>query len=222
VAGNMGVVPPQSGFLAGLRALTEKYGTLLIFDEVMTGFRVDYHSAQGRYQIAPDLTTMGKVLGGGLPVGAYGGKKEMMDWIAPAGPVYQAGTLSGNPITMAAGYATLTNLTPEAYEDLERKGARLEEGLRQNAAAAGIPLQINRVGSMICPFFTDEKVTNYTQAKRADTERFAEYFCYMLAEGVLIPPSPFEGMFISTAHSEEEIEQTIVAHRVALSKLKNK
>jgi glutamate-1-semialdehyde 2,1-aminomutase len=222
VAGNMGVVPPQPGFLAGLRALTQKYETVLIFDEVMTGFRVDYHSAQGKYQIAPDLTTMGKVLGGGLPVGAYGGKKELMDWVAPAGPVYQAGTLSGNPITMAAGYATLTNLTPEAYEDLERKGARLEEGLRQNAAAAGIPVQINRVGSMVCPFFTSEKVTNYTQAKRADTERFAEYFRYMLAEGVLIPPSQFEGMFISTAHSEEEIEQTIVAHRVALSKLKNK
>jgi glutamate-1-semialdehyde 2,1-aminomutase len=220
VAGNMGVVPPEPGFLEGLRELTEQYGTVLIFDEVMTGFRVGYHSAQGRYGVMPDLTTMGKVIGGGLPVGAYGGKREIMEKIAPVGPVYQAGTLSGNPLAMAAGYATLTEMTPEAYEELERKGQKLEEGLRKNAEEAGIPFHINRVGSMLCFFFTGERVVSYTQAKMADTDRFAEYFRYMLEEGVLIPPSQFEGMFLSTAHTDEDLERTIEANRKALQKLK--
>ncbi|MBA4496300.1 glutamate-1-semialdehyde 2,1-aminomutase [Paenactinomyces guangxiensis] len=219
VAGNMGVVPPQPGFLEGLREITEKYETLLIFDEVMTGFRVDYYSAQGRYNITPDLTTMGKVIGGGLPVGAYGGKREIMEMIAPTGPVYQAGTLSGNPLAMAAGYATLSAMTQEAYEELERKGKRIEEGFRKNAEAAGIPHHINRVGSMVCLFFTGEKVTSYTQAKQADTERFANYFRSMLEAGILIPPSQFEGMFVSMAHTNEDIERTIEANRVALTAL---
>jgi glutamate-1-semialdehyde 2,1-aminomutase len=168
----------------------------------------------------PDLTTMGKVIGGGLPVGAYGGKREIMEKIAPVGPVYQAGTLSGNPLAMAAGYATLTEMTPEAYEELERKGQKLEEGLRKNAEEAGIPFHINRVGSMLCFFFTGERVVSYTQAKMADTDRFAEYFRYMLEEGVLIPPSQFEGMFLSTAHTDEDLERTIEANRKALQKLK--
>jgi glutamate-1-semialdehyde 2,1-aminomutase len=219
VAGNMGVVPPEPGFLEGLREITTRYGSLLILDEVMTGFRVDYHSAQGRYQVMPDLTTMGKVIGGGLPVGAYGGKKEIMEWIAPNGPVYQAGTLSGNPLAMAAGKATLEGMTPEAYEELERKGKRLEEGLRENADRVGIPMQINRVGSMVCPFFTDQKVTNYQQARQSNLERFARYFQLMLEQGVLLPPSQFEGMFISLAHTEEDLEKTIQANRIALEQL---
>lgn len=220
IAGNMGVVPPLPGFLEGVRELTAQHGTLLIFDEVMTGFRVDYHSAQGRFGITPDLTTMGKVIGGGLPVGAYGGKREILEQIAPVGPVYQAGTLSGNPLAMAAGYATLTEMTPEAYEELERKGRILEEGFRRNAEEAGIPYHINRVGSMICLFFTGEQVTSYTQARKADTQRFAEYFRYMVEEGVLIPPSQFEGMFISMAHSDEDLAHTLEANRRALMKLK--
>jgi glutamate-1-semialdehyde 2,1-aminomutase len=220
VAGNMGVVPPLPGFLEGVREITAQYGTLLIFDEVMTGFRVDYYSAQGRFNIMPDLTTMGKVIGGGLPVGAYGGKREIMEQIAPTGPVYQAGTLSGNPLAMAAGYATLTEMTPEAYEELERKGRVLEEGLRKNADEAGIPTHINRVSSMVCLFFTGEKVVNYETAKTADTKRFAEYFRYMVEEGVLIAPSQFEGMFISMAHSDEDLARTLEANRNALKKLK--
>jgi glutamate-1-semialdehyde 2,1-aminomutase len=219
VAGNMGVVPPQPGFLEGLRQLTEDYGIVLIFDEVMTGFRVDYYSAQGRYGVIPDLTTMGKVIGGGLPVGAYGGKREIMEMIAPAGSVYQAGTLSGNPLAMASGIATLRELTPASYEQLEQKGARLEEGLRANAKEAGIAHHINRVGSMVCLFFTDQSVISYNQAKTADTERFATYYRHMLAEGILLPPSQFEGMFISLAHRDEDIERTIEANRIALQKL---
>lgn len=220
IAGNMGVVPPLPGFLQGLRDITEKYGTLLIFDEVMTGFRVDYHCAQGRFGITPDLTTMGKVIGGGLPVGAYGGKREIMEQIAPAGPIYQAGTLSGNPLAMAAGYTTLQELgKPGVYEALEKKAARLEEGLRQNSLEAGIPFTINRVGSMVGLFFTDQQVTNYESAKTSDLDRFAKYFRNMVEEGVSLPPSQFEGMFLSTAHSDEDIEFTIAAHRNALKNL---
>lgn len=219
VAGNMGVIPPNPGYLEEVRRLTEEGGALLIFDEVMTGFRVDYHSAQGRYQVMPDLTTMGKVIGGGLPVGAYGGKKEIMQMIAPEGPVYQAGTLSGNPIAMAAGKATLLEMTPDQYDALEEKGKRLEEGFYQNAKEAGIPVQINRVGSMVCLFFTDHPVENYQQAQSSDTERFKRYFQYMLEEGILLPPSQFEGMFVSVAHSAEDIERTIEANRNALKRL---
>lgn len=220
VAGNMGVVPPLPGFLEGLREITRQYGTLLIFDEVMTGFRVDYHCGQGLFGIDPDLTTMGKVIGGGLPVGAYGGKREIMEQIAPSGPVYQAGTLSGNPLAMTAGYATLSELGQEGvYEELERKAARLEEGLRKNAEERGIPYSINRVGSMLCMFFTGEKVVSYAQSKNADTKMFAQYFRNMLEEGIMLAPSQFEGMFISTAHSDEDIERTIEASRSALAKL---
>jgi glutamate-1-semialdehyde 2,1-aminomutase len=219
VAGNMGVVPPQLGFLEGLREITEQYGILLIFDEVMTGFRVDYHSAQGRYGIMPDITTMGKVIGGGLPVGAYGGKQEIMQMIAPVGTVYQAGTLSGNPLAMAGGIATLRELTPQSYDALELKGARMEEGLRQNAKEVGIPYHINRVGSMVCLFFSGEPVISYEQARLADTEMFAKYFRLMLDEGVLLPPSQFEGMFISLAHSDDDITKTLEASRKALKQL---
>lgn len=220
IAGNMGVVPPEPGFLEGIREITKQYGALLIFDEVMTGFRVDYHSAQGRYGIDPDLTTMGKVIGGGLPVGAYGGKREIMEQVAPIGPVYQAGTLSGNPLAMAAGIATLREMTPEKYEELEQKGRILEEGLLKNAEEAGIPICLNRVGSMVCLFFTEEKVTNYAKARTSDIQRFAAYFRYMLEEGILIAPSQFEGMFISTAHTDEDLARTIEANRNALKKLK--
>lgn len=219
VAGNMGVIPPHPEFLEELRRLTTEKGIVLIFDEVMTGFRVDYHSAQGRYQILPDLTTMGKVIGGGLPVGAYGGKEEIMRLIAPDGPVYQAGTLSGNPIAMAAGKATLLEMTPAKYQSLEEKGKRLAAGFRQNAEEAGIPVCVNQVGSLVCLFFTEEIVTNYQQAKTADLERFQVYFRQMVEQGILLPPSQFEGMFISTAHSFEDIERTIEANRIALKKL---
>ncbi|WCK53665.1 glutamate-1-semialdehyde 2,1-aminomutase [Aneurinibacillus sp. Ricciae_BoGa-3] len=220
VAGNMGVVPPQPGFLEGLRQLTEQHGTVLIFDEVMTGFRVDYHCAQGRFGITPDLTTMGKVIGGGLPVGAYGGKEEIMRQIAPDGPVYQAGTLSGNPLAMTAGYATLKELgKPGVYEELESKAARLEEGIAANARELGIPVHLNRVGSMVGMFFTGEKVVNYETARTSNLERFSKYFRLMAEAGVSLPPSQFEGMFISTAHSAEDIERTIQANYEAFKQL---
>ncbi|WNQ12950.1 glutamate-1-semialdehyde 2,1-aminomutase [Paenibacillus aurantius] len=219
VAGNMGVVPPAEGFLQGLRDVTSRYGSLLIFDEVMTGFRVDYHCAQGLYGITPDLTCLGKVIGGGLPVGAYGGRREIMEQIAPSGPIYQAGTLSGNPLAMAAGFTTLSLLTPAVYEELERKAARLEEGFRRNAEEAGVARTINRVGSMVCPFFTAEKVVNYETAKTSDLGRFTRYFSRLLDLGIVIAPSQFEGMFVSAAHSDEDIEVTIAANREALQGL---
>lgn len=219
VAGNMGVVPPLPGFLQGLRDITEQYGSLLIFDEVMTGFRVGYHCAQGLYGITPDLTCFGKVIGGGLPVGAYGGKRELMEMIAPSGPIYQAGTLSGNPLAMAAGYATLKLLTPETYERLEQKAVRLQLGFEQNAEKRGIATTINRVGSMVCPFFTDKTVINFETAKTSDLDRFKTYFAAMLDLGVSVAPSQFEGMFISGVHSEEDIDATIAAHNEALGRL---
>jgi len=219
VAGNMGVVPPRPGFLQGLRDVTRQYGSLLIFDEVMTGFRVDYHCAQGLFGITPDLTCLGKVIGGGLPVGAYGGRREIMEQMAPSGPIYQAGTLSGNPLAMIAGYTTLKLLTPESYRELERKSARLAEGFAANAAKRGIPCTINRVGSMICPFFTDREVVNYETAKTSDLERFTRYFAGLLDHGVNIAPSQFEGMFLSTAHTDEDIEATLEAHDKALARL---
>ncbi len=220
IAGNMGVVLPKPGFLQGLRELTSRYGSLLIFDEVMTCFRVDYGCAQGLFDIRPDLTCFGKVIGGGLPVGAYGGRRELMEQMAPVGPIYQAGTLSGNPLAMVAGYTTLQLLAqPEAYETLEARGRRLEEGLLTNAREAGVALTINRVGSMICPFFTDVAVTDYESAKTSDLERFKRYYGAMLDLGVSLPPSQFEGMFISLAHSEQDIEDTIAAQREALRRL---
>ncbi|WP_018752344.1 glutamate-1-semialdehyde 2,1-aminomutase [Paenibacillus sanguinis] len=219
VAGNMGVVPPLPGFLEGLRSITEKYGSLLIFDEVMTGFRVDMHCAQGRFGITPDLTCLGKVIGGGLPVGAYGGKREIMEHIAPNGPIYQAGTLSGNPLAMVAGYTTLSLLTPQVYDRLEHLSAKLEAGFVRNAKERGIPCTINRVGSMVCPFFTDSQVINYETAKSSDIALFNKYFAAMLEQGINVAPSQFEGMFVSGAHTEEDIDLTIEAHRLALQAL---
>lgn len=219
VAGNMGVVPPQPGFLEGLRKLTTEHGSLLIFDEVMTGFRVDRHCAQGRFGVTPDLTCLGKVIGGGLPVGAYGGKREIMEQIAPVGPIYQAGTLSGNPLAMTAGYTTLSLLTPEVYDRLEMLSARLEAGFIANAKEKGIPCRINRVGSMVCPFFTEAEVVNYDTAKSSDLDMFRRYFAAMIEEGINIAPSQFEGMFVSGVHTEADIDATIEAHRRALQKL---
>lgn len=219
IAGNMGVVPPLPGFLQGLRELTEQYGSLLIFDEVMTGFRVHYSSAQGLYRIKPDITCFGKVIGGGLPVGAYGGRRDLMELMAPSGPIYQAGTLSGNPLAMAAGYTTLKLLTPETYELLERQAVRLQRGFEANAKAAGIASTINRVGSMVCPFFTETHVINYDTAKTADLERFKMYFAAMLELGVSVAPSQFEGMFVSAVHTDEDIDATIAANAAALSRL---
>jgi len=219
IAGNMGVVPPQPGFLEGLRAITTQYGSLLIFDEVMTGFRVGYHCAQGLFNIAPDLTCFGKVIGGGLPVGAYGGRRELMEQMAPSGPIYQAGTLSGNPLAMIAGYTTLKLMDEAAYVQLERMGAKLEAGLLSNAKKYGVPLTVNRVGSMVCPFFTDTSVVDFDTARTSDLERFKAYFAQMLDQGISVPPSQFEGMFLSIVHSDQDIEQTIAAHEIALQRL---
>ncbi|WP_456273856.1 glutamate-1-semialdehyde 2,1-aminomutase [Bacillus sp. AK031] len=220
VAGNMGVVPPQPGFLESLREITEKHGALLIFDEVMTGFRVGYNCAQGYYGVTPDLTCLGKVIGGGLPVGAYGGKAEIMEQIAPSGPIYQAGTLSGNPLAMTAGYETLSQLTPESYKEFERKADRLEEGLKAAAEKYDIPHTINRAGSMIGIFFTNDEVKNYEGAKSSDLDLFASYYREMANEGVFLPPSQFEGLFLSTAHTDEDIEKTIEAAEKAFQRIK--
>lgn len=215
VAGNMGVVPPQPGFLEGLREITEQYGSLLIFDEVMTGFRVGYHCAQGYFNITPDITCLGKVIGGGLPVGAYGGKAEIMENIAPSGPIYQAGTLSGNPLAMTAGYETLLQLTPETYDEFGRKADQLEAGLKEAAEMYDIPHTINRVGSMIGIFFTNEDVINFEKASTSDLSLFANYYKEMIQQGVFLPPSQFEGLFLSTAHTDEDIKQTITAAKKA-------
>ncbi|MGG1397774.1 glutamate-1-semialdehyde 2,1-aminomutase [Bacillus salipaludis] len=220
VAGNMGLVPPQPGFLEGLREITTQYGALLIFDEVMTGFRVGYNCAQGYFNITPDLTTLGKVIGGGLPVGAYGGKAEIMERIAPSGSIYQAGTLSGNPLAMTAGYETLSQLTPEHYEEFIRKGDLLEKGIKAAAEKYDIPITFNRAGSMIGFFFTNEDVINYETAKTSNLEFFAEYFRQMADQGIFVPPSQFEGLFLSTEHSDEDIEKTIQAAENAFSKLR--
>ena len=219
VAGNMGVVPPQPGFLEGLRKLTEENGTLLIFDEVMTGFRVDYGCAQEYFGIKPDLTCLGKVIGGGLPVGAFGGKREIMEKIAPAGPIYQAGTLSGNPLAMTAGYETLSRLTKESYAYFRKLGDLLEAGFREAATKYNIPHTVNRAGSMIGFFFTNEDVIDFESAKTSDLTLFAEYFKLMAEEGIFLPPSQFEGLFISTAHTEEHIEKTVRAFHTVFEKL---
>ncbi|MGG2064216.1 glutamate-1-semialdehyde 2,1-aminomutase [Bacillus sp. S14(2024)] len=220
VAGNMGVVPPLPGFLQGLRDVTTEYGALLIFDEVMTGFRVAYNCGQGYFGVTPDLTCLGKVIGGGLPVGAYGGKAEIMKQVAPSGPIYQAGTLSGNPLAMTAGYETLVQLTPESYKEFERKAEILEKGLHEVAVKYDIPHCINRAGSMVGIFFTDEKVINYETAKTSNLEYFAAYYREMVEQGIFLPPSQFEGLFLSTAHSDADIEATIAAAEIAMSKLK--
>lgn len=212
VAGNMGLVPPQPGFLAGLREITRRHGALLIFDEVITGFRVGWSGAQGLYGIEPDLTCLGKVLGGGLPVGAYGGPAAIMGKIAPAGPVYQAGTLAGNPLAVRAGLAALTQLkAPGFYDRLAAAAARLADGLRSALAPAGVPYQVQQLGSMLTVFFTQEPVTNLADAQQADTEAYGVFFRAMLAQGVYLPPSQFEAMFVSAAHDDTVIQATIDA-----------
>jgi glutamate-1-semialdehyde 2,1-aminomutase len=211
VAGNMGCVPPLPGYLEALRDITARFGALLILDEVMTGFRVAFGGAQQRYGIRPDLTTLGKVIGGGLPVGAYGGRKDIMSKVAPVGPIYQAGTLSGNPLAVAAGLATLRYLKrhPEVYGQLEARAGEL-------CAAAPAGLMVNRVGSMFTWFFTEQPVTDYESAKRSDTARFARFFRGMLERGIYLAPSQFEAAFVSAAHSEEDVRRTVVAAREAL------
>ncbi|HEX5505252.1 MAG TPA: glutamate-1-semialdehyde 2,1-aminomutase [Thermomicrobiales bacterium] len=217
VAGNMGVVPPAPGFLEGLREVTHEAGALLIFDEVITGFRVAYGGAQERYGVRADLTCLGKIIGGGLPVGAYGGRRDLMELVAPLGPVYQAGTLSGNPLAMAAGIATLRLLRrPGVYAELEEQGAVLGDGLVAAARAAGVPAHGTRVGSMLSLFFTAEPVADYAGAKRSDTARFARYHAGMLARGVYLAPSQFEATFVSTAHTAADLRATLDAARAAL------
>ena len=217
VAGNMGVVPPAPGFLQGLRRLTEESEALLVFDEVITGFRVAYGGAQHMYGVSPDLTCLGKIIGGGMPVGAYGARREIMETVSPLGPMYQAGTLSGNPVAMAAGIATLDELKrPGRYEELESKAQRLEEGFRRAFAQAETPLQINRVGSMMTLFFNESRVTGWSSVSESDGDGFARFFHRMLEEGVYLPPSPFEAMFVSTAHGETDIDATIEAAAQAL------
>jgi glutamate-1-semialdehyde 2,1-aminomutase len=220
IAGNMGVVPPEPGFLQGLRALTAEHGALLIFDEVITGFRASYGGAQALYGVCPDLTCLGKIIGGGLPVGAYGGRRDLMEQIAPSGPVYQAGTLSGNPLAVSAGLATLKLLAkPKVYETLEAKGAMLSAGLADAAKAAGVPAQINRAGSVLTVFFTSTPVRDYATAKTSDTARFARFFSSMLDAGIYLPPSQYEAWFLSLAHTEREIQRTLKAARAAFGNL---
>jgi glutamate-1-semialdehyde 2,1-aminomutase len=209
VAGNMGCVPPAEGYLEGLREITSEYGTLLIFDEVMTGFRLARGGAQERFGVTPDLTTLGKIIGGGLPVGAYGGRREIMDLVAPTGPVYQAGTLSGNPLAMAAGLATLRATgEPGFYERLEELGRRWRQGMNEAASAGGVPFAINQVGSMASIFFTGGPVTDFATAASSDTEAFKDFFWHMISRGVYLAPSQYEAGFISTAHSERDLEMT--------------
>ncbi|SEA52277.1 glutamate-1-semialdehyde 2,1-aminomutase [Thalassobacillus cyri] len=213
VAGNMGVVPPQDNFLQELRKITEDNGTVLIFDEVMTGFRLGYNCAQGHFGITPDMTCLGKVIGGGLPVGAYGGKKEIMERVAPTGDIYQAGTLSGNPLAMTAGYETLKAMDRAAYEAINEKVDRLIEGFTDAAIENDIPLTVNRAGSMVGFFFNKEGVYNFETASSSNLELFAKYYRGMIEEGIFLPPSQFEGLFLSTAHTDEDIEKTIEAAR---------
>ncbi len=211
VAANMGVVPPKKGFLTGLRRLCNENSSLLIFDEVITGFRLSLSGAQGYFDIEPDLTTFGKIIGGGMPVGAYGGRKDVMKLIAPNGPVYQAGTLSGNPVAMAAGLAQLRILqeTPEFYEELNYKADVFFEGMQEAVRAAGKPWVVNHVGSLGSIFFTEQPVTNYAEAKTSDTVKFGEYFSYMMQNGIYLAPSQFEAMFLSGAMTEEELSKTL-------------
>ncbi|HEX4355225.1 MAG TPA: glutamate-1-semialdehyde 2,1-aminomutase [Polyangiales bacterium] len=217
VVGNMGCVPPAPGFLELLRSVTKQYGSLLVFDEVMTGFRLAYGGAQARFDITPDLTTLGKIIGGGLPVGAYGGRREIMERVSPLGPVYQAGTLSGNPLAVAAGLATLELLRePGVYERLESSAAAIENMLREQAAADGVGLRVQRVGSMLTPFFHDGEVRSWDDAVRCDRKRFARFHRALLDHGVYWPPSQFEAGFVSLAHDDAALEKTRAAIAVAL------
>jgi glutamate-1-semialdehyde 2,1-aminomutase len=214
VAGNMGCVPPAAGYLEGLRGITAENGTLLIFDEVMTGFRLARGGAQERFGVTPDLTCLGKIIGGGLPVGAYGGRREIMELVAPSGPVYQAGTLSGNPLAMAAGLATLRAAGESGfYERLERLGERWRQGMREAASAGDIPFTINQIGSMVSFFFTGGPVTDFATAAASDTEAFKDFFWHMVSRGIYLAPSQYEAGFISCAHSEEDLVKTFEAAR---------
>ena len=220
VAGNMGVVLPEPSFLEGLRELTKRYGTILIFDEVMTGFRVSYGGAQFRFGIEPDITCLGKIIGGGLPVGAYGGKREVMEQMAPSGPIYQAGTLSGNPLAMAAGLATLKLLQkPGTYEDLEEKTGKLAQGLQSIAQEKGLPIWVNRIGAMFSAFFTDQQVKDYQSVSSSDVELFAKFFIGMLERGVYLAPSQFEAVFVSTSHTDSDLDFTLEQAKAVISRL---
>jgi glutamate-1-semialdehyde 2,1-aminomutase len=220
VAGNMGCVPPREGFLQGLRQICDEHGALLIFDEVMTGFRVAYNGAQSLYGIKPDLTTLGKVIGGGMPIGAYGGRRDLMKLVSPLGPMYQAGTLSGNPIAVAAGKSTLSVLKNSSiYDDLEERSAEFEEGVKHAGEKHGVTITFNRVGSMWTIFFTDGPVTDYESANRSNREKFARFFHLMLAEGVYLPPSQLEAAFFSAAHAKKDILQLIERADRALKKV---
>ncbi|WQL15985.1 glutamate-1-semialdehyde 2,1-aminomutase [Staphylococcus pseudintermedius] len=219
VSGNMGVVPPINNFLQGLRDITKENDALLIFDEVMTGFRVGYNCAQGYFNVIPDLTCLGKVIGGGLPVGAFGGRKEIMDHIAPSGDIYQAGTLSGNPLAMTSGYMTLSQLTPESYDYFNELGDMLEGGLTEIFAKHQVPLTVNRAGSMIGFFLNEGPVTNFKEANQSDLELFGQLYRELAEQGIFLPPSQFEGMFLSTAHTKEDIEKTLHAFDIALERL---
>jgi glutamate-1-semialdehyde 2,1-aminomutase len=219
IAGNMGLVPPRPGFLEGLRELCTREGSLLVFDEVISGFRAAAGGAQQVLGVKPDLTCLGKIIGGGLPVGAYGGRADVMELVAPSGPVYQAGTLSGNPLAMTAGLWSLEELSPELYRHLARLGARLAAGLADAARAARVPLQVNAFGSLLTPFFTAQPVRDYQSALSANTSAYASFFREMLARGIYTPPSQFEAWFISGAHTERDIDRTIRAANGAMKKL---
>lgn len=222
IAGNMGCIPPKPGYLQGLRELCTKHGVILLFDEVMTGFRVAYGGAQSLYNVTPDLTCLGKIVGGGLPCAAYGGRADLMKQIAPEGPVYQAGTLSGNPLAMAAGIAMLESLKDgKAYARLEKSSARLAAGLTQAAAGAQVPVQVTRVGSMICVFFSATPIENYEQALHCDTKAFTRFFNALLDRGVVLPPSQYETWFVSTAHDDACIDETLAAARAAFAAAKH-
>jgi glutamate-1-semialdehyde 2,1-aminomutase len=215
IAGNMGLVPPRDRFLEGLRALCNRENIVLIFDEVITGFRVGSGGAQQALQVRADLTCLGKIIGGGLPVGAYGGRAELMELVSPSGPVYQAGTLSGNPLAMTAGLWAIEALSPQLYRELAKLGAHLAAGLAEAARAANVPVQINAFGSMLTPFFTDRPVRDYLSALSADTQAYAAFFREMLAQGVYLPPSQFEAWFLSAAHTERDVDRTVRAAREA-------
>ncbi len=219
IAGNMGVVPPADGFLAALREICDAHGTLLVFDEVISGFRAAAGGAQQVYKVTPDLTCLGKIIGGGLPVGAYGGRADLMELVSPAGPVYQAGTLSGNPLAMTAGIWCLDQLTPKLYRELAALGSRLASGFADAARDAGIPLQVNAFGSVVTPFFTDRQVRDYASATSADTDRYARFFRGMIARGVYPPPSQFEAWFLSAAHTAKDVDKTVAAARAAMKEL---
>jgi glutamate-1-semialdehyde 2,1-aminomutase len=222
IAGNMGLVPPADGFLAGLRERCTRHGILLVFDEVISGFRAAAGGAQRVFGVTPDLTCLGKIIGGGLPVGAYGGRADVMQLVSPAGPVYQAGTLSGNPVAMTAGLWALARLTPKLYKDLARRGTRLAAGFADAARAAGVPLQVNAFGSLVTPFFTDAPVRDYESALRSDTKAYATFFQGMLKRGIYPPPAQFEAWFLSAAHTDRDVTRTIAAAHEAMKEVKRR